>query len=200
MTGLQERDGEDLTKEVTLILSEKFKMNNVGMSCQRIGNSQNQKRPILIKFNNIWDKRKMYKERIQVLKNTTIFINEDLTKEVAELAFKARELRRNNKIVQTWTEDGKVMVKENKDDKPRQILKNDQLFDQQNDSSLKQSTEQQRLYMPSVTESDNSIDISQNKSPNSQAQEGASTNPHPCLASVHLTAGLNPGLMKNASK
>ena len=45
------------------------------------------------------------------LKNTSISINEDLTKVRSKLAFEARVLQRSGKIQQTWTRDGTVYVK-----------------------------------------------------------------------------------------
>jgi hypothetical protein len=42
----------------------------------------------------------------------TISINEDLTRFRSQLAFKARELKRAKKISDTWTADGKILVKD----------------------------------------------------------------------------------------
>ena len=41
-----------------------------------------------------------------------IFINDDLTKTRAEIAGKARELKRTNKIEDTWVRDGFIFIKD----------------------------------------------------------------------------------------
>ena len=45
------------------------------------------------------------------LKGTRIFVNEDLTKVRGTIAWEARALRRDGKIVDTWTRDGLIFVK-----------------------------------------------------------------------------------------
>ena len=45
------------------------------------------------------------------LKGTRIFINEDMTKTRATIAWEARNLKRDKKILDTWTRDGVVFVK-----------------------------------------------------------------------------------------
>ena len=45
------------------------------------------------------------------LKGTHVFINEDLTKTRATIAWEARTLKRERKISDTWTRDGVIFVK-----------------------------------------------------------------------------------------
>ena len=45
------------------------------------------------------------------LKGTHVFINEDLTKTLATIAWEARTLKRERKISDTWTRDGVIFVK-----------------------------------------------------------------------------------------
>ena len=45
------------------------------------------------------------------LKGTRVFINEDLTKTRSTIAWEARNLKRENKLIDTWTRDGTVFVK-----------------------------------------------------------------------------------------
>ena len=43
----------------------------------------------------------------------TVFVNEDLTSTHAALAFQTRQLKKNGKVMDCSTADGKVMVKDN---------------------------------------------------------------------------------------
>ena len=45
------------------------------------------------------------------LKGTHIYVNEDLTKTRGTIAWEARKLKREGKVVDTWTRDGTVFVK-----------------------------------------------------------------------------------------
>ena len=71
-------------------------------------------RPILIKFNNNWDRRKVYLGRLglrHVENARGIFINEDLTKQMSELFYNARQAKKNGLIRQCWTEGGILSVR-----------------------------------------------------------------------------------------
>ena len=50
------------------------------------------------------------------LKGTRLFINEDMTKIRATMAWEARCLKRDNKLIDTWTRDGVIFTK-SKDNK-----------------------------------------------------------------------------------
>ena len=45
------------------------------------------------------------------LKGTRLFINEDMTKTRATMAWEARCLKRDNKLIDTWTRDGVIFTK-----------------------------------------------------------------------------------------
>ena len=47
------------------------------------------------------------------LKGTTVFFNENLTKKNAEMAKKARELKKAGKIKSTWTANCKILIRTN---------------------------------------------------------------------------------------
>ena len=88
-------------------------------------------RPLLVKFatrrskNRVMEVRKKLKVTDQQLEDPTdedeavladgvhIYIGDDLTKARANLAFKARQAKRNKEISDTWVIDAKVMVKNN---------------------------------------------------------------------------------------
>ena len=74
------------------------------------------KRPILIKMNNIADKKALYAARFNVkdLENGNfqgVFINEDLTKQTSELFNRARMARKARYIKTAYTDEGILYVK-----------------------------------------------------------------------------------------
>ena len=75
-------------------------------------------RPIIVKFisHNFKVHLLQHKKNLKKLKgHKNIYINEDLTKERAEWAKRARTLKKQDKIKETWTRDGIIFVK-NTDD------------------------------------------------------------------------------------
>ena len=58
----------------------------------------------IITFKNIWQRRQFYQARF-TLKNTGIYVNEDLNLEERNLFFKCRQLKKDNLIKTTWTKD-----------------------------------------------------------------------------------------------
>ena len=73
-----------------------------------------QPKQIILKFTNYGAKRRIMKAR-STLKDHKgdypIFINDDLTRQRAQLARQAREAKRDQKIKDTWVYDGKVFIK-----------------------------------------------------------------------------------------
>lgn len=57
------------------------------------------------------------------LKGTNIYVNERLTRNTSNIARRARELRKQGKIENTWTRDGKVHIKKDKNSDKTQIVK-----------------------------------------------------------------------------
>ena len=72
-----------------------------------------QKTSILLSFNSVWDKRKFYAARSKLRENgfEGVFLNEDLFKSQAELAFHCRQAKRQELLASTWTTNGSVYVK-----------------------------------------------------------------------------------------
>lgn len=68
------------------------------------------KSPIIIRFTNRKHKIDLLKQG-KNLKGTSVFINEHLTKKNADIAKKARSLKKQNKIQATWTMNCKVFIK-----------------------------------------------------------------------------------------
>lgn len=120
--GIPEQSDEHLTEQMTNLVNEELAIQpqlNISDICRvhRVGrqnsNADHQKpRPILLKLATHQCKERIYKNRFALKRSSkNIFINEDLTKKRAELARKARLLRRDGKIKDTWTYDGNVMMK-----------------------------------------------------------------------------------------
>ena len=130
ISGLEEETAEDLKKRVTLLFEAKFQKKEIAFDCTRIGlkqdenqdeNKNQRPRSIRVKFYNIWDRREIYLNRITALKQTGIYMNEDLTRINSQLAYKARKLKRDKKIHQTWTMMGRVFVKETEESEPKEF-------------------------------------------------------------------------------
>lgn len=73
---------------------------------------QNGKSIKIVKFTNIWKRREVYNLRSQ-LKNTEIFLNEDLDREERQIFYQCRMLKKQGKITATWTKEMKIIVKTN---------------------------------------------------------------------------------------
>lgn len=67
---------------------------------------------IIVRFTNRKHKVDLLKQW-RKLKGTNVYVNEHLTKRNAEIARKARQLRRQDKIQSTWTAGCKVFIKTN---------------------------------------------------------------------------------------
>lgn len=83
---------------------------------------------ILVTFNSVWELRCIYRERIQALRNSGIFISEDLYKEESHLFYMARMLKRKNTVVSAWTEEGQVYIVEKQGQIPRILTRNDPIL------------------------------------------------------------------------
>lgn len=101
-------------------------------NCHRVGSKESPNRPILVKFMNYQIRSrvfmakknlKTYNQNREPTRNEAagntgtptlnkIFINEDLCKGRALLSFQARQLKRDDIILDTWTFNGTIMVKD----------------------------------------------------------------------------------------
>ena len=85
---------------------------------------------ILVTLNSIWEAKAIYRDRVQMLKNSGIFISEDLNRDESFLFYLARKLRKQKRIASTWTEDGVVYIKERPDAPPRMLKMEDQILEE----------------------------------------------------------------------
>lgn len=70
----------------------------------------NKKSVKIIKFHNIWKRRQVYNARSQ-LRNTDLYLNEDLNAEERQIFYKCRMMRKEGKITATWTKDLKIICR-----------------------------------------------------------------------------------------
>jgi hypothetical protein len=87
-------------------------------------NSGSNPAPVVVRFTNRKARDAVYSAR-RLLKNRSdrIFINEDLTKPVAELFHEARQLVKSKKLFSSWTSGGSLFIKtsQSTEDRPKKI-------------------------------------------------------------------------------
>lgn len=82
-------------------------------ACLALPKKDNKTKPaIIIRFVNRKDKSELLRQG-KKLRGTDVYINEHLTKRNADIARRARMLRKQNKIQATWTRNCKVWIKLN---------------------------------------------------------------------------------------
>ena len=75
-------------------------------------------RPVTVRFSSDRVRDRVFRARALKPHNTErrdkpIFINEDLTARRSKLAFATRQLKRQTKLTDCWTANGKILVKDN---------------------------------------------------------------------------------------
>ena len=78
------------------------------------------KRLVKIAFKDAATKNRIYKCRTK-LRGSSLWMAEDLTLHRSNFAFKAREVVRKGKAVQTWTFDGNIFIKTARNGRPKKI-------------------------------------------------------------------------------
>ena len=74
-------------------------------------------RPVLVKFQSKHRRDEVFQQRSKLKASTNkgrIFVNKDLTARRARLAYDARNLRKLGTILDTWTYNGKILIKDRK--------------------------------------------------------------------------------------
>ena len=90
-------------------LNIEIKMGNIDRS-HRVGQKKpNLNRPIAVRFINYRLKEHVYANRMYLKKG--YYINESLSKGRSSLFYKARQLKKQKLILDTWTRDGNIFVK-----------------------------------------------------------------------------------------
>jgi len=135
-----QNDEQDQKKVIEDIILSKFNrkpaLNAVHMlfkqgqqnSSDQPNSEKSQEFKSLVTFNSIWELKSIYRERVRALRNSNIYISEDLTRDEAQLFFLARKLKRRNLIQSTWTEEGDTYIVEKTGAVPRMLMKDDPLL------------------------------------------------------------------------
>ena len=127
ISGIPETTNE-VTNDLVITTIKKLGFDNLGASdlerSHRIGQkTDNRDRPrrrtIIVRFrseavrDDVYRSRTKLKNHNQHHRDEQVYINEDLTSKRAALAYKARSLKKENKINDCWTYTGRVLVKTN---------------------------------------------------------------------------------------
>lgn len=112
INGINEEKNEDICFKVASLVREKLQVNiNQGdiSACHRVGNKNTNTsgRPVIVKFTNLSIKHNILKNR-KFLKNTTVFVAEDLTRQRYRLYTDCRNKLGNRNV---WISNGKITVK-----------------------------------------------------------------------------------------
>lgn len=118
VSGIPEEDGECCETKVL----DTFKAMNVSPPItpdhidrlHRVGKpnlASGKPRQIIVKFTSYRYRSKVMAQRSQ-LKNTGKYVNEDLTRKRAKVLFNARADKREGKIRDCWTNDGRILVRD----------------------------------------------------------------------------------------
>ena len=135
--------------------TEKQETDDDSQNSKNLPKSQMHK--FLVTLNSIWDARAIYKQRVQALKNTGLYIGEDLDKSESYLFYLARKLKKEEKIYNTWTENGETYILENRESSPRKITINDPILDHVKTTKANShfsNTEQKRETQPSTQDTE----------------------------------------------
>ena len=106
-------DTDDLVKELAARKLEVQVADHDVVRSHRVGKRSEDRgtpRDVIVRFTTHNKKRAIMKNA-RKLKGSKLFINEDMTKARATMAWEARNLKREGKITDTWTRDGVIFVK-----------------------------------------------------------------------------------------
>lgn len=113
MSEVSEEEKESLEQQVICFLDSKGIHVDSGdiEACHTLPSKNKMATPLVI----IWFTNRKKKSALlrqgRKLKGTEVYINEHLTKKNADIARKARKLRKQNKIQVTWARNGKIFIK-----------------------------------------------------------------------------------------
>jgi hypothetical protein len=117
ISGLLEEDNEDTFQRSLCVINETMKVEPPIQEqdidrLHRVGKQDGGKpRSIIVKFATYRARHRVMQCR-RNLKNSNIFINEDLTRERSKLLYQSRLTKRQEKIKDCWTHDGSIVFKD----------------------------------------------------------------------------------------
>lgn len=118
---------DDLGVTPPISLSDIDRVHRIG---PRQSTSRHGPRPVILKMATYQARARIYSNRAKLRKNTNkkVFINEDLTKARSHLLWRSRQSKKEQKLLDCWTHDGNVLVKD-KQGKITPIADEKQLLD-----------------------------------------------------------------------
>lgn len=90
-------------------------------ACHPLPRKSSSKPVVIVRFINRKNKIALLKQG-RKLKGTNVYLNEHLTKKNAEIAWKARDLKKHHKIQHTWVTNCKILIKLNGSAEDAKIL------------------------------------------------------------------------------
>ena len=182
-------DNEDLRQMVQEIFMNKFHkkpqitaVQDISPMDKRIGQNEIQEAStstsdvekkvckLLVTLNSVWELNSIYKQRVQALKGTGIYIGEDLNREESYLFYLARQLKKQKIISNTCTEQGNTYILEMVGTNPRILNINDTILQKlKSETKLKishkqETTPDQELNMPTSSHGTEKSHIQTNNS------------------------------------
>ena len=120
ISGIPEDPFEDVSEKTLELIKTDLGKKDFTISAidrvHRVGTKTNgaQPRSILVKFATYRERAAVYKRRSSLKDRVgaSIYINEDLTKSRATLLYKARKAKKDKTILDCWTADGNILVKD----------------------------------------------------------------------------------------
>ena len=117
--GIDETDNDDTTAKVMAIANDVMKVTppiGIGdiVTSHRLGkpSAGGRPRPVIVRFTDNRPRDVILRAKRQLRDSgSLIFVNEDLTQHRAKLASKTRQLKKEHKIADCWTYNGRVMLK-----------------------------------------------------------------------------------------
>ena len=115
---LKESEHEDVFEDIINLFKNDMALDTQPSDIDRIHRlgkkkPSGQPRPVLVKFATYRQRNLVFtaKSRLKNYNRGKIYVNEALTQERSELFFQARKLKREKKIQDSWTYDGRVILK-----------------------------------------------------------------------------------------
>ena len=95
-------------------LEEIDRSHRVGAKNHKSGGNNPKPRDVIVKFVSYRSRQKMFKQRGAAKSNgyKNVYVNEDLTRNRSFTLFRCRELKRQGRIQDAWSSDGKIIVKD----------------------------------------------------------------------------------------
>ena len=115
ISGITETQDENVAEKVQEVFREMHISPPAINRVHRVGpKTSDHSRQIICQFTTWPDKHRVMTNKQSIRRsNPNVYISEDLTRTRAKMAYLARMKKREGKITDTWTADGKIVIKDN---------------------------------------------------------------------------------------